>query len=486
MSAGAATRVSEASLRAHGDRVALEGPGHSVRYRTFAGRARAVADLLDEMAVASGERVAILSRARHHDEAVALAGIHLHGASAVPLDPTAPHARQARILRRAGCRALVHDAAALGEASRHGHLARIELDEEGFVLAGIGPSEAPAGEPDPLPPPAAGEAMLLHTSGTTAAPKAVPLRWEGLDAFVDWMTALTATTADSRILRVAELCFDLSLFDHLAAWKSGATLCTAPRRAFATPRSLTDAVRRARPTVAYAVPSWWMRLCEGAGGDWPASLQTICFAGETFPPKALEQLAAAAPEAQLYNLFGPTETNVCCYWTVQRDRLDGRSEIPIGGPCPYAACTLVDAHGAILEGPGVGELVVSGPTAVDPAATRTGDRVRRSASGELYFAGRIDRMLKIAGHRVDPHEVEATLRSHPSVHEAAVVARTHPRLGPRLVAFVTVRDRVAPAAVRKHLAEQLPTASLPDTVEICAALPRTSHGKIDYAALANG
>lgn len=479
------TRVSEASLRAHGDRVALDSSSHSVRYRTFAGRACAVADLLGEMAVAPGERVAILSRGRHHDEPVALAGIHLHGASAVPLDPTAPTARHAAILRRAGCRALVHDAAAFVDARPHAHVGRIELDEEGFVLASINPS-AVGGDDGGIAPAAPDEAMLLHTSGTTAEPKAVPLRWEGVDAFVRWMIELTEVTDSSRILRVAELCFDLSLFDHLAAWQAGATLCTVPRRASASARSLADAVRERDPTIAYAVPSWWMRLCDGVGDTWPPALQTICFAGETFPPKALKRLAELAPGAALHNLFGPTETNVCCHWPVDRARLDGQSDIPIGAPCPYASCTLIDDDGSVVAGEGTGELVVAGPTAVDAAGTRTGDRVRRDASGELYFEGRRDRLLKIAAHRVDPSEVEATLRSHPAVIEAAVIARAHGRLGARLEAFVTTSAVVDGAALRKYLAEWLPTASVPDTVQLRDALPRTSNGKIDYRALAAG
>src|SRR5690606_31601653 len=93
-------------------------------------------------------------------------------------------------------------------------------------------------------------------------------------------------------------------------------------------------------------------------------LKTICFAGEVFPPAALAELARRAPNARLFNLFGPTETNVCTFHEVCRDDLDGESELPIGIACPYAACHLVDDEGNTVEGVGAGELIVTGATAL--------------------------------------------------------------------------------------------------------------------------
>ena len=172
-------RLGEAGLRDFGAAVALtsvpaepaDGARRSVPYRTFAGRAAAVAEQLDAMGVRPGDPVALLSRSRGADEAVAFAGILLSGAAAVPLDAMAPAPRWQQILAAAGCRAIVHDEDARGavrEVARVGgeELGRVELDGEGFVLAGIGNA---ADVPNPHAD-RADLACVLHTSGSTGVP----------------------------------------------------------------------------------------------------------------------------------------------------------------------------------------------------------------------------------------------------------------------------------------------------------------------------
>jgi acyl-coenzyme A synthetase/AMP-(fatty) acid ligase len=460
-----------AALRAHGDQPALEGCAPSVSYRQLSIRAEAVADALATMGVNPGDRVALLSVGRGHDEAVGLLGIIISGAVAIPLDASAPHQRNAHLLE--SCCALVHDSAATGAARRHTDMARLDLDEEGFVLASIGSALTDL-EPTPE------LAFVLHTSGSTGTPKPVAMLWDGIDAFTRWMSELTRLAPGRRVLRVAELCFDLAIFDHLASFEHGATLCTMNRRDGTTSRNLASRVAALQPNVIYAVPALLTMLVDG--GVKPASVDTLCFAGEVYPPAALQRLAQWAPEARLFNLFGPTETNVCTYWEVDRSRLDGESEIPIGRACPYASCRLVSDNGDPIDGVGTGELVVSGPTALGgEVATR--DRVERRDDGMLYFRGRLDRMVKIAGRRVDPGEVEAALRAHPAVHEAAVTSGVQSRIGRRLVAYVTTTTPCERSLLRKYLAERLPPYMVPDDVKQLDGMPRTSTGKIDYTAL---
>lgn len=463
--------------------LALTGVRGDVSYAKLFGRAEAVANTLADAGVEPGDAVALLSTGREHDEAVALAGVLLRGASAVPLDASSPALRLDAILADRGCVALVHDQAASKLAGGfQTRLARTELDEDGFVLATVGdaPSDKPAPEPD--------RACILHTSGSTGKPKAVPISWAGLDAFTAWTIGLTRLNPSDRVLRVAELIFDLAWFDHLATWRAGATLATMSRRHIATARSLRTQIEALRPSIVYGVPAMFMKLVTGLGDDrLYDALHTLCFAGEVYPPAALRDLAEHAPAARLFNLFGPTETNVCTFHEVRRDELDGVSELPIGIACPYAACHLVAEDGHVVEGEGTGELIVSGPTALGGTfATR--DRVERGADGLFYFRGRIDRMVKIRGFRVEPGEIEAALRTHGQVGEAAVCVIEHPRLGKILHGFVTARaEQAAPEAksLRSHLAARVAPYMVPEKVHVLGELPRTATGKIDYAALAS-
>jgi acyl-coenzyme A synthetase/AMP-(fatty) acid ligase len=474
-------RATLAALRRHGEHVALRGTGPTVSYRQLSDRAAAVADALVAAGARPGDRVGCLSAGRAHDESVALAGILGAEAVAVPLDSSSPPLRLAALLEQSGCRALVIDSEArrlLGPAAER--LARIELGADGSLLARAGVSPAAGVDAD------RSLACVLHTSGSTGTPKPIAIGWLGLDVFTAWMIELTGLGPADRVLRLAELVFDLAWFDHLASWRTGATLCTLSRRELAVGRTLLERIRALAPSVLYAVPSLLTKLVGALGPGEPLdpTPRVICFAGEVYPPRQLAELAARAPGARLFNLFGPTETNVCTFYPVDRARLDGVSEIPIGWPCPYADCRLVDEQGATIAGAGAGELVVRGPTAVGgEVATR--DRVERDARGTLWFRGRIDRMVKIRGYRVDPGEVEAALAAHPAVREAAVLPFADERLGTVLHGHVALLDPAAgePRALRKHVAERLAAYMVPERIVLHAALPRTATGKIDYRAL---
>jgi acyl-coenzyme A synthetase/AMP-(fatty) acid ligase len=118
-------------------------------------------------------------------------------------------------------------------------------------------------------------------------------------------------------------------------------------------------------------------------------------------------------------------------------------------------------------------------------AYRTGDRVQRRADGEWMFEGRIDRMIKCRGHRIEPGEIEVVLQRHPDIREAAVVPVPDPVFGNLIKACVVPRDgrstreSVLAAFCRKHLPDHM----VPDIWQTHEDLPRTDRGKVDYHAL---
>jgi acyl-coenzyme A synthetase/AMP-(fatty) acid ligase len=497
-------RLAGDRLAALGDRIALEGQGARVSYADLAGRAASVWRALGKAGVLPGGLVALVSSGRAHDEAVGLTGILTLGAVAVPLDATAPPHRLASILAARGCRAIVLDEKArpladaveaeLGRLLPHpsapdAPLARVILDAAGVVVGASGKIAPEA--MDPSRGALSGSlACVLHTSGSTGLPKPVPITWAGLDAFTDWAIEQFAITPADRVLRVAELIFDLAWFDHLATFRAGATLLTMSRRELAAGAAFRDALRALAPSVVYGVPSLFMKLSAALpeGAPLLPAPRAVLYAGEVFPPRELRAFAERVPDASIWNLYGPTETNVCTFHPIERAALDGERETPIGSACPYARCSLLGEDGARIEGPGTGELIVEGPTTLGGGPFATRDRVERGTDGLFYFRGRIDRMIKIRGYRVDPGEIEAVLGAHPDVRQAAVVVHDDARIGKTLRVFMEIRPDAPPMVERDFrifLAERLPSYMVPERVTALSELPRTPTGKIDYRALAD-
>ena len=488
-------RLTIGALAAHGDSPAIESATSSLSYADLSGRAQGVGRTLRKQGVLPGSAVALVSSGRGFDEAVGLAGILASGCIAVPLDPSAPPQRLAAILKGRGCRGLVCDEgaqtlAASIEAELTEHpVVRLVLDELGTITTPAAPS-SPTRE---ITLRDISVACILHTSGSTGTPKPVPITWEGLDAFASFWIERIGLSPKDRVLRVAELVFDLAWFDHIATFRAGATLVTMTRRELAAGRALKDAIHKLGPTVIYGVPSLFMKLSAAMGpdetlayGEGGKGPRAILFAGEVFPPRELLAFSKRVPGADLLNLYGPTETNVCTYHQLDRAKIDGASETPIGVACPYSPCELVAEDGSIVEGPGAGELYVSGPTTMGGGPLPTRDRVERGADGLYYFRGRMDRMVKIRGYRVEPGEVEAALSQHPTVEQAACLAVEDARLGTVLHAHVARKadaGAVTDRDLRMFLSERLPPYMVPEKVFLLEELPRTTTGKIDYQAL---
>lgn len=491
-------RLTIGALAAHGDTPAIENATSSLSYADLAARAQGVGRTLRKQGVLPGSAVALVSVGRGFDEAVGLAGILASGSIAVPVDPSAPPQRLAAILKSRGCRGLVCDegaqtlAAAIEAELQEHPLVRLVLDDQGSVTTPAAPS-SPNRE---ITLRDISVACILHTSGSTGTPKPVPITWEGLDAFASFWIERIGLGPKDRVLRVAELVFDLAWFDHIATFRAGATLVTMTRRELAAGRALKDAILKLRPTVIYGVPSLFMKLSAAMGpdetlacGEGGRGPRTILFAGEVFPPRELLAFSKRVPNADLYNLYGPTETNVCTYHQLDRAKIDGVRETPIGIACPYSPCELVAEDGSIIEGPGTGELYVSGPTTMGGGPLPTRDRVERGADGLFYFRGRLDRMVKIRGYRVEPGEVEAALSQHPAVEQAACLAVEDARLGTVLHAHVARKadaEAVTDRDLRVFLSERLPPYMVPEKVFLLDELPRTTTGKIDYQALGAG
>lgn len=350
-------------------------------------------------------------------------------------------------------------------------------------------------------------AYILYTSGSTGIPKGVMLTHENALSFVEWCSEVFHPTEDDRFSNHAPFHFDLSVLDLYVSLKHGATLFIVSEDLGKSPKDLAAFIAANRLTVWYSTPSILALLAQfgDLGSRDYTALRLVLFAGEVFPVKHLREVVSAWPAPEYYNLYGPTETNVCTFARIPTPIDSERSTpYPIGFACSHCQSLLIDPDGQIV-GPGdEGLLYIAGPSVfggywnrpeqnADLFLTRedrrwynTGDVVRFEDDQGFIYLGRRDRMVKRRGYRIELGEIERGLYQHPSIGEAAVLAVPDESSGVRIMAYLSaVGSGPRPSIIdlKMFCARQLPSYMSPDAFVFLDALPRTSTNKVDYQAL---
>lgn len=358
-------------------------------------------------------------------------------------------------------------------------------------------------------------AYVLYTSGSTGTPKGVCVSHRAAYHFPNWSKSEFNIGDLDRVASVSPLTFDLSTFDIFATLAAGATMYMVPEMLKVFPARLSEFLQNHQITIIYAVPSTLILLMQRGKLDSRElnSMKTVLFAGEEFPIEQFKQLRQLLPAHIDYcNLYGPTETNVCSFYRVP-ETLDATT-MPIGSALPDTRLFL-RSESEDSNNVTKGELCVAGPTVMngyhahndstadywlnDPRgierrAYATGDQVSLSTNGILNYHGRLDKMVKIWGYRVELGEIESCLRELDDVAQAAVVKRHKSASeGDTLIAFVSMREGItantenASKAFSKEAFAQckqnLPAYMVPKKINILEELPLNGTGKIDRLRL---
>ncbi|MBC6448100.1 non-ribosomal peptide synthetase [Actinokineospora xionganensis] len=461
-------------------------------YAELTERANALAWRLRECGVGPESLVAMAAPAGPA-AVVALVGIHAAGGAYLPLDPAHPADRLAALLADAGVTVLVTDRAD-----------RVAFD--GTVLV-VGVERRDAPPPTELGPD--NLAYVIYTSGSTGAPKGVAVQHGTVANLARAFVDVHGFGPGERVLMIPPLTFDASVGDVFPALISGASLVACP-----DPAALSGAdvlrwcAEQNLTMVDTAAPLWrkWVDDLAVTGVPGPSPLRAMMVGGDTVAVSAVREWAAMTGAA-MFNHYGPTEATVCAttYRTDDGDLTATR--LPIGRPLPHVRAYVVDERLRPVPVGVPGELCLGGDAlargylgrgdltaerfAPDPFGEpgsrlyRTGDLVRWGPDQELEFLGRVDRQVKVRGHRIEPAEIEAVCRRHPAVTDALVVARTDESTGDRrLVGYlVPAGDEPDPGELRAFLRAALPEYLVPGEFVVVPEFPLTGNGKLDHAAL---
>jgi len=499
--------------------------GDGLTYAELARRSNSLSHVLTKAGVRRGDLVGIYSPKGLHIP-VALNGIMKSGAAYVPLDPKTPSDRLATILADSGIRQVVTtDNLVANIGSAMGHGAQVDLL--------IGPENHALPECESITwhdvdsengacwscesGTASDMAYLMFTSGSTGIPKGIVHTHSSGMSYAATSSALYGLCSSDRLSGFPPLHFDQSTFDYFSGPLAGATTVIIPEMYMMIPASLSKMMELERLTVWYSVPYALIQLLQrgGLASRDLSSLRWVLFGGEVFPPKHLQALMRAWPQARFSNVYGPAELNQCTYAHVpspDAGAWDEDTPVPLGSMWPDALGVVLDEMGNPVRPGEAGELIVSTPTMMqgyfrredlnqkafvyrkDESGEsrryyRTGDLVRVDENGIYHFIGRKDRQVKIRGYRIELDEVEERLASHPSVLKAAAFPVENQRGDRTLQAVVQLDDMKVISGdfdldtARIFLAQKLPPYAIPDMISVVDNMPMTATGKLDYHGL---
>ena len=418
----------------------------------------------------------------------------------VPVNPLLKRAQVAHILADSGARLLIGSTARLGT---------LEPDDIAGLYRVLGEEEALAEatalgvvlEPSSADP--ADLAAILYTSGSTGRPKGVMLSHANLCLGAESVATYLELSPQDQVLAVLPLAFDYGQNQLLSTWYAGGSVVPLD---YLTGRDVVKAISRHDITTLAAVPPLWVQLVEQ---DWPAGVagkvRRITNSGGALTPDLVRRLGQTFPNARIFAMYGLTEAFRS---TFLDPALLASHPTSMGKAIPHAEILVMADDGTIAADGEEGELVHCGPLVAHgywqdaertaerfrpaPAASAyggtavwSGDRVRRDVEGLLYFVGRRDAMIKSAGNRISPQEVEEAALRTGLLAEAVVVGVPDERLGQavHLVARARPDAQVNSEVMSSILLKELPNFMVPKVIHWRAALPLGPNGKVDRAAL---
>ncbi|SFG27806.1 acyl-CoA ligase (AMP-forming), exosortase A-associated [Novosphingobium sp. CF614] len=418
----------------------------------------------------------------------------------VPVNPLLKHAQVAHILGDSGAAMLVGTPARLKTLEPGDVPPSCRVVEEAAALTAateIGIALPPsASDPDEL-------AAILYTSGSTGRPKGVMLSHANMWLGAESVAGYLGLAGDDRTLAVLPLSFDYGQNQLFSTWHAGG--CVVPLD-YLVPRDVMKAVERHAVTTLAAVPPLWVQVCEL---DWPAEiaakLRRLTNSGGALTVDLVRRLRARFPQARLFPMYGLTEAFRSTYLDPALVDIHPTS---MGRAIPHAEILVINDLGQVSRDGEEGELVHCGPLVAQgywqdpertaerfrpaPAAARyggtavwSGDRVRREADGLLYFVGRRDAMIKSAGNRISPQEIEEAALATGLVAEAVALGVPDERLGQAVHLVVRALPGVSGAeeALPRKLMQELPNFMMPKAIHWRQAMPIGPNGKIDRTGL---
>ncbi|MQL46714.1 amino acid adenylation domain-containing protein [Photorhabdus khanii] len=471
----------------------------SLSYGAFGNYVNGLAGHLVENTDTQSRFVAICLN-RSADLIAAILAVMKAGKAYVPINPEYPDVRILSMIKELGCPLICDD---------KNYVRFVDSDLEQINLSELKPAlmakqnDAPAVSISADSP-----AYVIYTSGSTGKPKGVIVNHGNLAASTQARLDYYDLQSTERHLLVASATFDSSVAVMFGALFSGATLLVASDEAVKDPTLLIEFMQEHQASCLLSVPSLLSALIDEQLSR-VGSLNRVISAGESLP-RELNRRLSTELQAEVYNEYGPTEATVWSTVYHVAGNID-KATVPIGKPVPGSQVYILDNKMVLVPIGVQGELYIGGKGVAagylnqpelnaekfvtnpfDQGQSRlykTGDVARFDQDGNIEFVGRVDRLVKIQGFRVELSEVEAVLGEHQDVQKCIAVA-SESKLGHKyLCAYVLPAEEIAHEVdtmeLKEYVKHILPKYMVPSVIMVINQLPLTSSGKLDYEHLPN-
>jgi D-alanine--poly(phosphoribitol) ligase subunit 1 len=440
----------------------------------------------------------------------------------VPINPNHPLLKQIEFIDEANIDVLLLSGSASRDLSRHvlehrPNIAVIEIGPGGHVTKFDGTRflRSASSAPETQSPASddADIAYIMFTSGSTGRPKGVIVTQQGVSVCIEKIYRLLGTNETDRFSQFSELSFDFGISDIFLCWRSGGALCVPSDRDKLVP---TAFAKRSKLTVWSSVPTL-VANCHKLGllknQSFP-DIRLCLFSGEALTYSLVKAWSASLPRCKIVNLYGPTEVTIYATYFVVEPGFPGEGVVPIGEPLPGVHYRVVADHIDSATVPETGELWLGGEQVAlgywnNEVATaerfveaadanqgsarwyRTGDLVNYDPGRGLCFRGRMDRQIKLSGHRVELQDLEHTISKAIGLEQVVVVAlRNADGEAFAVIAFIEERSLRREATLSPYQSKlhelcktHLPAPLIPQRFVQIRRLPLSSNGKLDYRAL---
>lgn len=484
------------------DKIAVTCGQENLTYGELALRSSRLARQLLTDNVQAGTPIGLFAE-RSIDTVIGALGIWKAGAIYVPLDKDYPEERLAYIAADSGIQRIIHSKPITVNWNTHIPLMHIQIADPSAneVIAMPSISETM-------------DAYILYTSGSTGRPKGVVVKHSQLLHHVLSVAESYAITPNDCVLQFSSFNFDTSIEQILVPLLHGAKLVLRDEELW-SPTQFHERAEAERISVSNLPTAYWHRLVD----EWhrnniplPSALRLFIVGGEAMLPQHLQAWNGLdVGAAQLFNVYGPTETIITSHLFEIVHGMEWTSDkpIPIGSALSRRASYVLDEHQQLVPLGVPGELYIGGysiadgywnqkplteekfvanPFYPDPNQRmyRTGDVVRLMPDGNLAFLGRRDKQVKIRGFRVEIEEIESVLSRHPAIRECIVVVKQSESGSRRLAAYFIASEElsISRADLLQFMSQKLPSYSIPSELVQLEELPMTPNGKIDRARLA--